>query len=97
MIMIPVYTNTFFQNLKNSVYLFLRNPMKTIVALLAFLIPCIPSLIPNFKCHLFGSIAAIILMPFALLGWSLFCYNQFDKHLNQEICPELVGRGIFFQ
>lgn len=34
MIMIPVYTNTFFQNLKNSVYLFLRNPMKTIVALL---------------------------------------------------------------
>lgn len=97
MIMIPVYTNTFFQNLKNSVYLFLRNPMKTIVALLAFLIPCIPSLLPNFKCHLFGSIAAIILMPFALLGWSLFCYNQFDKHLNQEICPELVGRGIFFQ
>lgn len=52
MIMIPVYTNTFFQNLKNSVYLFLRAPVKTIFASFAFLAPCIPSLLPNFKCHL---------------------------------------------
>jgi hypothetical protein len=50
--------------------------------------------IPHLQLQLIGSIPAMMVFTLGLLGWTLFLYNQLDKHYNAEQYPELVGRGI---
>ena len=33
--------------------------------------------------------------PIALLLWTLFCCDQYDRHFNFLICPELINKGFF--
>ncbi len=64
-------------------------------AAICCLLPWVPALIPNFYCHILGGLLDIVLTPFILLGWTLFCYNRFDAHINPQVCPELIGKGTF--
>ena len=92
--MIPVYSNTLFQSLKNAFYVYCRSLLKVLLAMVCCLLPWVPALIPNLYCHILGSLAGALLTPFCLLAWTLFCYNQFDKHINPDVSPQLVGKGI---
>ena len=94
MVMIPVYCNRFSRNLKNAFSIYTQAPLKTLLAFGCCALVYVPSRIPNFYCHLFGGVICTLLTPFVLLAWTLFCYNQFDKYINKELCPELVNRGI---
>lgn len=95
LVMVPVYTNTFGANFKNALYVYTKAPLRVLLVMVCCAVIWIPTVIPNVFCHLFGGILAVLLLPFVLLAWTLFCYNQFDKHLNIDICPELINRGIF--
>lgn len=92
--MVPIYQNRLWTTLKNAFYVYSRTVLKSLSALALCLTPWLISLLPNFYCHIFGSIAASLLTPFALLAWFLYCYTQFDIHINPIVCPELIGRGI---
>lgn len=95
LVMIPIYQNTVTGTLKNAFFIYCRCIFQVLLsAICAFLI-WIPALIPNFYCHVLGSFLGILLTPFALLGWTLFCYHCFDKHLNPTVAPELIGKGIY--
>lgn len=94
-VMVPIYTNRLTGLLKNAFLVYSRTLGKTLLCLLLCFIPYIPALLPNFYCHLFGSIAAVLLTPFVLLGWTLYCYEQFDRFINPIVCPELIGKGIY--
>lgn len=94
LIMIPIYQNTFGSLVKNAFFVFSRCVWKTLGAIILSGLIWIPALIPNFYCHIFGSIAAVLLTPFAMLAFQLFCYDQFDRHLNPLVSPELIGKGI---
>lgn len=94
-VVIAVYDNSFWGNLKLSAYLYLKKPLKTVGAmLLAFGPSCVVWLIPHLQLHLIGCIPAMMVFTLGLLGWVLFMYNQLDKHYNAENYPELVGKGI---
>lgn len=93
--MIPVYSNTLFQALKNAFYVYCRSLLKVLLAMVCCLLPWVPALVPNFYCHILGGLLGIVLTPFILLGWNLFCYNRFDTHINPRVCPELIGKGTF--
>ena len=93
--MIPVYSNRLFANLKNAWFVYTRHCLKSLGFLLLCLLIWVPSLLPNIYCHIFGSMGAALLTPFALLAWTLFCYDCFDKSLNPLVCPELIGKGTF--
>lgn len=93
--MIPVYSNRLTENFKNAFYIYTRCLPKTLLVLGCCLLVWIPSLIPNFYFHIIGSALAILLTPFALLAWTLYCYNLFDIHINARLCPELIGKGTF--
>lgn len=95
MVMIPVYSNPFGITLKNAFYIFTRVPFQTLLFLVCCAVIWIPALLPNLYCHLIGGAAALLLTPFVLLAWTLFCYHQFDRFINRSICPELVNKGIF--
>ena len=95
LVMVPVYTNTFGAYFKNALYVYTKNPFRTLLVMLCCATIWIPTVIPNVYCHLFGGILAVLLLPFVLLAWTLFCYDRFDKYINRDICPELVNRGIF--
>lgn len=93
--MIPVYSNRLTTSLKNAFIVYTQAPLQTLPVLLLCALVWLPALIPNFYCHLFGSIAALLLMPFILLVWTLFCYEQFDRFINPTCCPDLIGKGIY--
>lgn len=92
--MVPIYDNRLWTTLKNAFFVYSRTVFRNILTLCCCLAPWIISLLPNFYCHIFGSVFAVLLIPFALLAWYLYCYEQFDQHLNPVVCPELIGKGI---
>lgn len=95
LVMIPIYQNTLVATLKNAFFIYTRCLLQVLLAAACSLAIWIPSLLPNFYCHVFGSLFGVLLMPAAFLGWMLFCYNCFDKHLNPTVAPALIGRGVF--
>lgn len=94
-VMVPVYTNRLTGLLKNAFLVYSRTLCKTLLFLLPCLTLYIPALLPNFYCHIFGSMGAILLTPFVLLAWTLYCYEQFDRFINSTVCPELIGKGTY--
>lgn len=92
--MLPVYTNSLWATFKNAFYVYCRSLLKVLLALTCCLLPWAVAFIPNFYCHIFGGLAGALLTPFCLLGWCLFCYNRFDEHINPQLCPELIGKGL---
>lgn len=95
LVMVPIYTTRLGTTLKNAFFVYTRNPLKHLGFLLLCLAIWVPSLLPNAYCHLFGSIAAVLLTPMAFLAWTLFCYERLDQHFNPLVAPELIGKGIF--
>lgn len=95
LVMIPIYQNALRATLKNAFFIYTCCLWRVLIATACSLLIWVPALLPNFYCHVFGSVFGILLTPFALLGWTLFCYNCFDKHLNPVIAPELIGKGIY--
>ena len=94
-VVIAVYNNGFWNNLKLAAYVYLKSPIKSVVGMLLAFGPGIAVwLIPSLQLHLIGSIPAIVVFTLGLLGWVLFTYNQLDKHYNAQQYPELVGKGI---
>lgn len=94
LVMIPIYQNTLRGTLKNAFFLYTRCLLKILAATLCTLLIWVPALIPNFYCHTIGAFVSVLLTPTALLGWTLFCYNCFDRHFNPIVAPELIGKGI---
>ncbi len=93
-IVIPVYSNSFWGNLRLAAYVYLKNPLKTVMAMIvAFGLSVLIWLIPHRPLHLIGCIPAMMAFTIGLLGWMLFIFNQLDKHYNAQQYPELVGRG----
>ncbi len=91
---IPTYNNKFLQNLRLSVTVFFKSPLKCIITLLCCFLPFVVQMIPNFLCHLIGRLVSTIISPTIMLLWYLFSLNKFDKYINAEHFPELVDRGI---
>ena len=94
LVMVPVYSNRLWATLKNAFFIYTRCLLKVLLGILISFVVWIPSMIPNFYCHILGSIFGVLLTPIVLLGWTLFCYNCFDRHLNPLVCPQLIGKGI---
>lgn len=95
MVVIAVYQNSFWGNLKLAAYIYLKSPLKAVGSmLLAFGLSVAVWVIPHLQLHLIGSIPAIMAFILGLLGWMLFVFNQLDKHYNAEHYPEFVGKGV---
>ena len=94
-VVIAVYSNSFWGNLKLSAYIYLKNPLKTVGSmLLAFGPSAAVWVVPHLQLHLIGSIPAMLVFTLGLLGWTLFVFNQLDQHYNAQEYPELVGKGM---
>ena len=95
MVVIAVYNNSFWGNLKLAAYVYLKNPLKAVGGMLLSFGFCVGVwVLPNLQLHLIGSIPAMMVFTLGLLGWMLFTFNQLDKHYNAQQYPELVGKGI---
>lgn len=92
---IPVYTNSFKQNIIIGLLLFTKHPIKTLLILAVFGILFFSYFMSSLYAHLLGRILCSLAAPFIMLAWYLFTYNQLDKYINHRNHPELVGRGTF--
>lgn len=94
---IPVYSNSFRQNFKLCVAMYLKHWKKTLPAILFWGVLFLVYIIQNFYCHLFGRLFVTLLIPVILLGWTLFAYQRLDESINIRFFPELVGKGTVTQ
>ncbi len=94
---IAVYKNKFSAVMKLSFRMIFLEPWRTYLALLCCLGLFALLLIPNFMCQIIVSVVGCLLFPVILLAWLLFSFNQFDKHVNAQRFPQLVGKGVFKQ
>ncbi len=90
-----IYSNKFHHNIIIGFTMLAKAPLKTYGMLICCFIPFIPQMLNNFYCHLIGRIIGCFFAPFVMLMWFLFAMNIFDKYVNEERFPALVGRGTF--
>lgn len=93
--MVPVYSNKLWATVKNAFVVYLHDLPKVLGSALLCLLPWCIAIVPDFYCHILGSAAAVLLMPFSLLAWTLLCYNRFDRHINPLVSPQLIRKGIY--
>lgn len=92
---VAIYNNRFFDHLRLAFYLYLKAPLKTVLAvLLAFGPSAAVWVIPHLQLQLWGSIPAMMVFTLGLTGFTLYTYDQLDKYYNAAEYPELVGKGI---
>lgn len=94
---IPVYSNKLGKNLKAGFLLYIKKPWQAILATGCAMLPFVPLVIPHLYAHLAGRLLGSLLTPIILLGWSLYAYDRFDRYINRDQFPELVGKGIYTQ
>ena len=91
---IPIYSSNWGGNLKAALLVYSKAPLKTLTVILGLGALWILSFVPNLYLRIFGRIIASLLMPTSLLVWTLFCYSQFDQHININEHPDLINKGI---
>ncbi len=94
MVSISIYSNKFSVVLMTSFSLSVKTFFKTIVRLLGILSPLALFLIPNLLIQFAVLLVYALAFPTLLLTWYLYALDQFDKHINAQYYPELVGKGL---
>lgn len=90
-----VYSNSFGQNLRVSLVLYMKKPLMSAgISLLLVSLLLFSDVIPLISVRMLLRIAVILTSPVLLLIWFLFCYNQMDAYINPAYYPELVGKGF---
>lgn len=92
---IPVYSNTFTQNARVSLALYLKTVLKSVLAVLCAGALFITFLIPNFYACFFGRLIASVSAPFCMLGFYLYALQQLDRYVNAGRFDELVSKGLY--
>ena len=91
-----VYENTFLRYFAISFSLYIRTAPQAVLAAICILSPIsvffISDLIVRYAIVL---VVIVFLLPMLLLGHYLYSCSVFDKLINSEKFPDLVGKGIF--
>ncbi len=90
---ISIYSNKLGTVLMSSFNLTAKTFFKTLLFLLIAASPLFLLLITNLVVIFAVLLIYAAVFPIILLAWYLFALNQFDKYVNAEYYPELVGRG----
>ena len=95
MVMIPVYNNRLTQIFRMAFLVYIKGFGKVFLATVLTVALAVVGMLPSTFCHFVFGLLAALTGPTVLLGWTLFCYNRFDKDINPILCPELIGRGLY--
>ena len=97
MVMIPVYNNALLQTFRMAFLVYIKGFGKVLLGVLLTVALRVTGMLPSTFFHFVFGLVASLAAPIVLLGWTLFCYNRFDKDLNPTLCPELINRGVYIQ
>lgn len=90
-----IYTNPLRRNLRLGLWLFLKKPLPAIGICLGAILPLLAAqAIVSIPIRLLLRLLNVVLAPFLLLLWFLWCMNVMDKYINSRDYPELVGKGF---
>lgn len=92
---IPVYSNTFIQNLRVSFALYLKTFFKSLLAILCAGVLFITLFIPNFYVCFFGRLITTVCIPFSMLGYYLYALQQLDRYVNVGRFDSLIAKGLY--
>lgn len=95
MVSSTVYSNKLTRDLRIGLANYMKNPFKTLLAVICCLVIFVLIFIPNLYCHMVGRIIGSLFIPYITLGWFLFSFNQLDKTVNSVSHPDLIGKGTF--
>lgn len=94
-VMIPVYSSPIIHIFRMALWVYVKGTWKVLLAVLLTVALRTLGMLPSTFFHFVFGLLASLAAPTVLLGWTLFCYHRFDKDLNPDFCPELVGRGLY--
>lgn len=95
LVMIPVYNNSLWQIFKMAFLVYVKGFGKVLLGVVLTVLLRVLGMLPSTFFHFVFGLLASVAAPTVLLGWTLFCYNRFDKDINPILCPELIGRGLY--
>ncbi len=90
---VAVYANSFGNVIKTASAMVFAKPLAAIAASCISCAAVLLVYISNVALMVISRILITIFFPIALLAWMLSSFNAFDKHINAEHFPELVGKG----
>ena len=93
---IPIYSNTFLQNVKISLALMMKRYFVVLISSVAVVLPFVMISELGFYPNLIIRLIYSVLGGFIMIGYCLFVYDLMDKYINSRYFPDLVGRGTIW-
>ncbi len=93
---IPIYSNTFMQNVKTALALMMKKYFIILLLAVALVLPFVMMSELGFYPNLIIRLMYSILGGFIMIGFCLFMYNLMDEHINSKYFSDLVGRGTIW-
>lgn len=93
---IPIYSNTFMQNVKTALVLMMKKYFVILLLAVALVLPFVMMSELGFYPNLIIRLIYSIFGGFIMIGFCLFMYNLMDEHINSKYFPDLVGRGTIW-
>lgn len=93
---IPIYSNTFMQNIKTAFALMMKKYFIILISSVAVVLPFVMISELGFYPNLIIRLIYSVLGGFIMIGYCLFIYNLMDEHINSKYFPDLVGRGTIW-
>ena len=94
-VMIPVYNNPIIHIFRMAFWVYISGHWRVLLGVALTVALRVLGMLPNTFFHFVFGLLASLAAPVVLLGWTLFCYDRFDKDLNPDFCPDLIGRGLY--
>jgi len=93
---IPIYNNSFGENLKNAMIFYVRKFYITFPCLIIFLSPIALLLIPNAYALVISFVLVmLVLLPIEFIASHIYCTYLFDLYVNKQQYPQIVDKGIY--
>lgn len=93
---IPIYSNTFMQNIKIAFVLMMKKYFNILLSSFVLVFPFVMMSELGFYSNLIIRLIYPVMGGFIMIGFCLFMYDLMDKYINSKHFPDLVGRGTIW-
>ena len=90
-----IYNMKFGEKIQNGVYLYIKTlPLTFLISMLVILFALV-DLIGHLLIKNIVLILLILILPMFILLYMLYSCHVFDKYINAQYYPEIVGKGMY--
>lgn len=94
-VQISIYNHKAWDIITTSAFVYIKTAPVSILFSMLFMSYGLMDLIGSAALKYVLKIGFVVLLPFLMLGWFLYCCSALDRYVNERSYPDLVDKGVW--